>query len=339
MGVFTDFKKSGLKKVAAGLAIGGTLVAVPLIATHAQEAKHTIVTVVKLAGVAWFNRMEEGVRQYAEETGHDATQVGAATADAALQVQLIEDLIARNVDAITVVPNSPEALEPVLARALDQGIVVIGHEASNLQNVTYDVEAFDNKAYGEHLMEALAKGMNYEGEYAVFVGHLTAKTHNEWVDAAIALQQEKYPNMKLVTAKIESNEDQQTAYAKTRELLRTYPNLKGIQGSAGTDVVGAALAIEEAGLTGKVTIVGTSLVSAAGPYLETGEIQMISFWDPAEAAIVMNKVASMAIEGQKVTDGMDLGVEGYNSVKLDGKVIYGQAWIDVTRENMDEYDF
>src|SRR3546814_13407598 len=101
-------------------------------------------------------------------------------------------------------------------------------------------------------MEALAEGMGGEGEYAVFVGHLTAKTHNEWVDAAVALQKAKYPKMKLVTAKIESNEQQQTAYAKTKELLRTYPNLKGIQGSAGEDVVGAALAIEEAGLTGKI---------------------------------------------------------------------------------------
>ncbi|WP_283179596.1 hypothetical protein [Gemmobacter sp. 24YEA27] len=35
----------------------------------------------------------------------------------------------------------------------------------------------------------------------------------------------------MVGGKVESNEQQQTAYAKTKELLRTYPNLKGIQGS------------------------------------------------------------------------------------------------------------
>ncbi|TKT74688.1 autoinducer 2 ABC transporter substrate-binding protein [Aquamicrobium sp. LC103] len=329
--------KFDFKKLALGVALGFTLLGGA--AAVAQDAKHEIVTVVKLSGIAWFNRMEAGVAEYAEETGNNATQVGPASADAALQVQMIEDLIARNVNAITVVPNSPEALEPVLAKALEAGIKVVGHEASSLENVTYDVEAFDNAAYGVHLMEALAQDMGGEGEYAVFVGHLTAKTHNEWVDAAIAYQKEKYPKMTLVGGKIESNEQQQTAYQKTKELLRTYPNLKGIQGSAGEDVVGAALAVEEAGLTGKVTIVGTSLVSVAGPYLETGEIKMISFWDPAKAGIAMNKVAAMAIEGKEVTDGMDLGVEGYNSVKLDGKVIYGQAWVDVTKDNMDEYDF
>lgn len=327
------------KKMAISAALGASLLGSAVAVSNAQDAKHTIVTVVKLSGIAWFNRMEEGVKQYAADTGQNASQVGPASADAALQVQMIEDLIAKKVDAITVVPNSPEALEPVLAKALAQDIKVVGHEASSLTNVTYDVEAFDNAAYGEHLMEALAQAMGGEGEYAVFVGHLTAKTHNEWVDAAIAYQKQKYPKMKLVTDKIESNEQQQTAYQKTKELLRTYPNLKGIQGSAGEDVVGAALAVEEAGLTGKVSIVGTSLVSVAGPYLETGEINMISFWDPAKAGIAMNKVAAMAIEGKPVTDGMDLGVEGYNKIRLDGKVIYGQAWVDVTKDNMGDYEF
>src|SRR3546814_16210903 len=156
--------------MAAGLALGAAVAAVPVLAPHAQEAKHTSVTVVKLAGIAWFNRMAEGVAEYAEATGDDATQVGPASADAALQVQLIEDLIARKVDAITVVPNSPEALEPVLKKALDQDIVVVGHEASSLRNVTYDVQAFDNAAYGQHLMAALAEGMGGDGRTRVVEG-------------------------------------------------------------------------------------------------------------------------------------------------------------------------
>jgi len=304
----------------------------------AQDARE-MVTVVKLSGIAWFNRMEEGVREYAEATGNDATQVGAATADAALQVQLIEDLIARGVDAINVVPNSPQTLEPVLKRALDNDIVVVGHEGATLENITYDLEAFDNKAYGEHLMEALAQKMGGEGEYAVFVGYLTSVTHNAWVDAAIAYQEANYPNMTLVGGKQESAEQQQQAYAKMRELLRTYPNIKGMQGSAGEDVVGAALAVEEAGLNDQISIVGTSLPSVSGPYLETGDIDMISFWDPAKAGYAMNVVAAKAMNGETIETGADLGVEGYNEVRVDGKVIYGQAWVDVTADNMNDYDF
>jgi simple sugar transport system substrate-binding protein len=307
--------------------------------SQAQNKKYTITTVVKIAGVAWFNRMDQGVKEFAKDTGQNATEVGPASADAALQNQMVEDLIAKKVDAVTVVPNSPESMESVLKKALDNKIVVIGHEGSNLQNVTYDVEAFDNAAFGEHLMDNLAKAMGEEGEYAVFVGHLTAKTHNQWVDAAIARQKAKYPKMKLVADKQESLEDQQVAYTKTKELLQAHPNLKGIEGSASTDVAGAALAVEDAGLGGQVKVVGTSLPSIAGPYIQSGSIAAISFWDPAKAGYVVDKVAVMALEGKKVDDGMDLGVEGYNKVVLKGHVITGQAWVDCTKDNLSSFNF
>lgn len=304
-----------------------------------EAKKYVIATVPKVSGIAWFDRMEEGVKEFAEDTGHEAFQVGPQKADAALQVQIIEDLIAQKVDAITVVPFSTEAVEPVLKKARDKGIVVVSHEASSLQNIDCDIEAFDNAAYGEHFMEHLAKLMGEEGEYATFVGSLTSKTHNEWVDAAVKLQKEKYPNMKLVANKLESYDDQMTAYEKTKELLKAHPNLKGIQGSAMADAPGAALAIEEMGLIGKVHVVGTSLVSVAGKYLESGACDLIGFWDPAKAGYAMNKLAVMILEGEEIKDGLDLGIPGYENLKLKGKVFYGQAWVDATKENMDEYDF
>lgn len=326
-------------RIIAAMAAAATLLAGTAAVTQAQSKKYTVTTVVKIAGIAWFNRMDEGVKQFAKETGQNATEVGPASADAALQNQMVEDLIAKKADAITVVPNSPESMEPVLKKALDSKIVVIGHEGSDLKNVTYDVEAFDNAAFGEHLMDVLAKSMNQEGEYAVFVGHLTAKTHNQWVDAAIARQEAAYPKMTLVADKQESLEDQQVAYTKTKELLQAHPNLKGIQGSASTDVAGAALAIEDAGLGGKVSVVGTSLPSIAGPYIQSGSIAQISFWDPAKAGYVVDKVAVMALEGKPVSDGMNLGVEGYEKVSLKGHVITGQAWVDCNKDNMSKFNF
>ncbi|WP_205161135.1 autoinducer 2 ABC transporter substrate-binding protein [Niallia nealsonii] len=306
-----------------------------------KDAKYKIATVVKLSNSAWFERMDAGVKRFADETGVDAYQIGPQKADAALQVQMIEDLIAQNVDAIVVVPFSPEALEPVLKKARDKGIVVISHEASNLKNIDYDIEAFDNSAYGAHLMDKLGELTKGEGEYATFVGNLTTKTHNEWIDAAVKLQKDKYPKMELVADRLESNDDQKTAYDNTRELLKKNPNLKGIQGSGMPDAAGAALAVEEMGLTGKVKIVGTSLVSVAGKYLESGSLDMISFWDPADAGYAANKLAYKILEGKEkeLKDGFDAGAPGYDNLKLDGKTFYGEAWIDVTKENMDDYDF
>jgi len=227
----------------------------------------------------------------------------------------------------------------VLEKARAQGIKVVAHEASNIKNADWDLEAFANVDYGKHQMDLLAECMKGEGQYAVFVGSLTSKTHNEWVDGAIARQKEKYPKMELVGDRNETYDDQQKAYAKTQELLRKYPNLKGFKGSASTDVAGIGLAIEERNLQDKTCVVGTSLPSIAGQYLESGAVKAINFWDPADAGYLMQKIAVMLLKGEPITDGMDLGIPGYNKVKLDGKVIYGQAWVDVTKDNMAKYPF
>lgn len=324
-----------LTKTVAMLAASASVLAMPAMAQDAEK----IATVVKIAGIQWFNRMEEGVKEFAADTGNDAFQVGPAQADPQQQAALIEDMIAKGVNALAVVPMSPEALEPVLKRAMDAGIVVITHEAASQQNTAYDLEAFVNEDFGANLMEQMAKCMGGEGEYAVFVGSLTSQTHNQWVDGAIAYQKANYPNMTLVGDKNETFDDQQKAYEKAQEVLRAYPNIKGLQGSASTDVAGIGLAIEERGLADKTCVFGTSLPSIAGQYLETGAVDGIGFWDPSVAGYAMNKLAVMVMNGETVTDGMDLGLPGYEKVKLDGKVIYGQAWVNVNKDNMADYPF
>lgn len=306
------------------------------------DRRFTIATVVKLDGIAWFNRMREGVERFAGETGHDCFQQGPPKADAALQVQIIEDLIAQGVDAICVVPFSVEALEPVLQKARGQGIVVVAHEASNLLQADLIIEPFDNHAYGAHLMDHLARFMGGEGQFAAFVGSLTSQSHNEWIDGALARQKAEHPKLTLVRDRIEEYDDQNTAYQRTLELLKTFPELKGIQGSASTTAAGAGLAVEERGLQSQVSVVGSGLVSQCRQYLESGSVKLISFWDPADAGYVMNQLAARLLEGRTVADGEDLGVEGYHALQRDaGKtnLFFGSAWVDVTTNNMAQYPF
>jgi simple sugar transport system substrate-binding protein len=321
-----------------------TLLAAALLAgtagvSVADDHSADIATVVKIAGIQWFNRMEEGVQAFADETGNNAFQVGPAQADPQQQAALIEDMIAQGVDALAVVPMSPEALEPVLARAMEAGIAVITHEAASQQNTHYDIEAFVNEDFGANLMEQLAQCMGGEGEYAVFVGSLTSQTHNQWVDGAIAYQEANYPNMTLVGDKNETFDDAEDAYTKAQEVLRAFPNVRGMQGSASTDVAGIGRAIEERGLEDDTCVFGTSLPSIAGQYIETGAVDGIGFWDPAVAGQAMNQLAVMVMNGEEVTDGMDLGLPGYENVRLDGKVIYGTAWVNVDASNMADFPF
>ncbi len=339
--------------VAASLAAGPAMAADPVpipdavktLKSDATKKKYTIATVVKVDGIAWFDRMRDGVKQFASDTGHDTWMVGPSQADAAAQVQLVENLIAQGVDAIAIVPFSVEAVEPVLKKARDRGIVVIAHEASNIQNADYVLEAFDNFAYGAKLMEVLGKAMGGEGKYVCTVGSLTSKSQNEWIDGAIAYQKQNFPKMQMVTNRLETYDDANTDYNKLKEVLTTYPDLKGIVGGPMPTSAGAGRLVAERGLKNKLYFSGTGLVSVAGQYLAQGDIQYIQFWDPAVAGYAMNMMAVMALDGKKdqIKAGLNLGLPGYTALTTPqgakANLLYGQGWVGVTKENMNAYDF
>lgn len=315
-----------------------------LIAT--QDGKHyTIATVVKVDGIAWFDRMRDGISQFKSDTGNDVWMVGPSQADAAAQVQLIENLIAQGVDAICVVPFSVEAVEPVLKKARDRGIVVITHEASNIQNTDYDLEAFDNLAYGANLMKELAKFMGEKGKYVATVGSLTSKSQMEWIDGAVAYQKEHYPDMSQVGGRLETADDAAIDYTKLKEAMTTYPDITGILGGPMPTSAGAGRLISEGGLKDKVFFAGTGLPSVAGEYLQNGDIQYIQFWDPAVAGYAMNMLAVAALEGRKdeIKPGLNLGLTGYTELSAPDPqsphLLYGAGWVGVTKDNMAEYDF
>lgn len=329
-------------KLALCAALLGSVFAV---GSSLAEGNKTIVTVVKLAGETWFTRMDEGVKDFGAKTpGVTTSEIGPGKADAAQQVSLIEDLIARKVDAIAVVPFDPPMLEGVLKRAMDRGIKVMTHEADNLKNTEVDMEAFDNAAFGAHFNDQIAKCMGEKGTWTTFVGSLGSLTHVQWADASAANAAKKYPEMKLVSAKNESFNDANTAYNKAKELLKKYPDIKGIEGGSAVDVIGIGRAIEEAGLIGKVCVYGIGMPKDTSRYLISGAVNGISLWDPKDAGFIMNKIAKMLVDGVEFKDGMDLGVPGYTKMQLKkgpgkGIILTGQAWIDVNKDNLDKYAF
>ncbi|RRD50931.1 autoinducer 2 ABC transporter substrate-binding protein [Arachnia propionica] len=309
-----------------------------------SDGKHTIVIVPKDATNPWFVRMEEGVKRFAQETGLNVYQKGPAETDATMQVQVIRDLIAQRVSAIGVVPVDPAALEPVLKEAMDAGVLVITHEGASQKNTKYDIEAFNNKAYGGFIMDNLAKAMGEEGVYTTMVGHVTNASHNEWADGGVAHQKEKYPNMTLLEAeaRVESQDDGEGAYQTAKELFKKYPDLKGIMGTSSFDAPGIARAIKELGLKGKVFTAGTGMPAANKEILQEGLVAALTLWDPALAGYAMASLARKVLDGEEIKDGIDLGAEGYESMKFaegSDKVLEGSGWIIITAENVDSLGF
>jgi simple sugar transport system substrate-binding protein len=328
------------KKILMGSVVAALVTAGSVGSLMAQD-KPVIATVVKISGIPWFDRMETGVKAFAEQNPDVvASQSGPATSDSAQQLQIVQDLVAKGVKALAVVPMDPAVLEGTLKRAMERGTIVVTHEADNQVNTNVDVEAFNNDTYGTALNERLAECMGKKGKWTTFVGSLGSRTHLQWVGAGEA-NAKKYPDMQLVDPNNESFDDANGTYEKAKEILRKHPDLKGFQTSAGNDVLGVGRAIDEAGLSGKVCLVGTGLPNPSADLLESGAITAIGFWDPKYAGMAMNSIAKLLVNGKQITDGMDLGVEGYNKVTVTkgagaGLLVVGNGMVLVDKSTYKE---
>ncbi|MBS4206980.1 autoinducer 2 ABC transporter substrate-binding protein [Bacillus sp. FJAT-50079] len=300
-----------------------------------------IAVVPKLIGIPYFNASEQGVKQAGEDLGVEVIYTGPTEADAAQQVKVIEDLISQNVDVIAVAPNDAASLTPVLKKAKDQGIIVMDWDTPADQSlVELSIHQIDDEAYGRHIAQSLIEKMGTEeGEIAIITGGLSAANLNTWIDAAKKELEENYPGIKLVTDKIATDEKQQVAYQKTLDLVKSYPDLKGIMAFSTPAPLGAAQAIQEKGLQDKIAVVGTALPTDSAPYLEDGSLDVAILWEPDKLGYLTVALAKDLVEGKKPENGQN--VENVGEIELweDGKTIIMGPPTDFTKENAGDYDF
>ncbi len=298
------------------------------------EEVYEIVLVAKHEGIPWFDDMRKGVEEFSKdyEGKVKAWQIAPEGGDPAKQVQMVEDLIAQDVDAIIVVPNDPDAMRPVLERAKDNGIIIISHEAAGLADVVdYDVEAFDNESFGILMFDELAKAMDGKGKFAAMVGGLTMETHMAWYNAGMNYIKENYPDMVAVSEQpYEDKNDDKIARDKAIEILNAHPDLVGFVGTSVSAGSNMASVLKERNNT-NVKVVSLGIPSVSGPYLEDGFMVHAQTWRPADAGYVSANLAYKILTGEEIGDGMDLGRTGYENVRIVDKVVYGEAPLELKK--------
>ena len=92
----------------------------------------TLVDVPKLVGIGYFAATTLGQQQAAEELGNVSVTTDAPTeANIDDQIQVIDAYITQGVDGILFAANDPVAIAPVLRKALEAGIHVVGYDANS----------------------------------------------------------------------------------------------------------------------------------------------------------------------------------------------------------------
>ena len=91
----------------------------------------TFVLVPKHPGNPYFDKVDVGAKEAAGELGDTVLFQGSASSDVAGQIELVDSLIAQDVDAIAVSANDADALVPIGKEAMDAGIQFVSWDLAS----------------------------------------------------------------------------------------------------------------------------------------------------------------------------------------------------------------
>jgi ABC-type sugar transport system substrate-binding protein len=253
----------------------------PAAPTAAADKPITVVLVPKLIGVPWYNAVKQGIDAALQELPNvRVVWQGAPTDEVDKQIQLIDSLIATHPDVIGVAADDPAAMVPVLKKV----------EAAHIKVMSWDGDAnyrgffvamVDNDVMGREFCDEMARQIGPEGDVAIITSNFAAANQVAWIKAIKERIQEKYPKLNIL-ATLPSEEDQQLAFKAAQDIIKSYPNVKGIFAVTTVALPGAAEAIKAAGLAGKIAVVGNSQPSAVRSLIKDGTIKTSVMFNPID---------------------------------------------------------
>ncbi len=151
--------------------------------------------------------------------------VGSVSSNAAEQVQVIEDVIARKVDAIAVSCNDPTICIDPINQAVAAGIPVMTWDSDSPRSQRFTYLGIDNYQAGQAAADLLIRAMGQQGEVAILTGvpgahNLEARVRGFYDGIA------SYPDIQVV-ATVVSNDDINLGVQVVEETMQTHPDLNG----------------------------------------------------------------------------------------------------------------
>lgn len=308
----------------------------------ASSKKITVAMLPKKKGVPYFTSCSEGAMEAAKELGNvELIYDGPTSGDAAEAVKLIDQWTAQGVDVIAVSPNDPAVLAPAMKRAKEAGIKVITWDAdADAASREFLVNQATPEEIGFSLVDGLAKdlgGDSATGDVAIVTASLTAANQNEWIKH-IKTRLEKYPGLKLVATK-PSNEDQKLAFSVTQDLMKAYPNLKGVFAISSVAFPGAAEAIKQAGRAGQVNVIGLSTPNDMKTYVKDGVVKSVILWNTVDLGYLTVFAARALVDGELKAGAATLKAGRLGEKQVVGDNVMLGGTLTFTKDNIDQFDF
>ncbi|WP_028032409.1 rhamnose ABC transporter substrate-binding protein [Chelativorans sp. J32] len=303
-----------VRKLLAAAAVTAALVATPAMAEPVK-----IALVVKSLGNGFFDAANKGAQEAAKEIGDvEVIYTGPTSATAEGQIEIINSLIAQQVDAIAISANDPDALVPALKKAMDRGITVISWDSGVApEGREMHLNPSDTDLIGETIIKLAADYLPEGGDVAILSASSTATNQNAWIEAAKKVLPEKFPNINLV-AVVYGDDDSVKSTNEAKGLIASYPDLKAIIAPTTVGVVAAAQVVTDQNLIGKINVTGLALPSEFKKFIDNGASQAVALWNPIDLGYSAVYLAhQLATDKAEAKPGAKLSIGRVGEVTLD----------------------
>jgi len=301
-----------------------------------------LVDVPKLMGIAYFAATTKGEQEAAEELGTVKVTTDAPTeGNIDQQITFIDNYITKGVDGILFAANDPVAIAPVLKRALEKGIHVIGYDANSTPDAR---EWFVNQAsfngIAKTLMDSLAAEKGEDAQFGIVTSTFTTPNQARWIAEMWAYTNQCYPKMKWLET-LEAQEDNVQSFNQANTLLDKYgEDIDGIFGMTSVATPAAADAVTQADLCGSVAVIGLAVPSAMKPFVEADCVKSVVLWNPVDLGYAAVYVMRAVVDGTfKPGDTeVEAGRLGKLQVINGSEVLLGPPFV-FTKDNIADFDF
>ncbi len=291
-----------------------------------------IVILVKSLGNGFFEAVADGGKEAAAELGNvESIYMGPSASTAEGQIEIIETLIAQQVDGIAISANDRDALIPVTKKAMKAGIKVMSFDSGiNVGGRIVDLVPSVEELIGRQQVQLIAELTDYKGKIGVVSSTSQATNQNAWIKWMYEeFKDPKYKDMELVEVAY-GDDASDKSYREAVALMQKYPDLTGIISPTTIGILASAKAIEDEGMQGKVQLTGLGLPSEMQNYIEDGTCGQMALWNPIDLGYTSTMILDALITGKatgKEGDKIDCGRMGIIEIGKDGNAVMGTPFV------------
>lgn len=241
-------------------------------------------------GSPYFVNQVYGYLTEAKATGVGITILAAKGYDDLQgQINQIENLMEKGVDALLIGPISAEALVAVTEEAVAKGIPVYFNGEAALTDKLAGYICENDFDYGYRATDWLAKKLNGKGKIAILPGP-AGNTYTEALNMGAHYALKNYPGIKVVDERWGDAEDPAVGQAVAENILNAHPDLNGFV-VVEAQAHGVANALKERNLQDKVFLTVDYPFQETIPYIKDGSIDYgVTGYSLTNARIIINMI-------------------------------------------------